>query len=60
VTIPGAEKPDGAIAGQAFKLHKQAGELFEYMTMLHVSAVGFHLVKGQAVLARMGIGALPK
>ena len=21
--------PDGAIAGQAFKLHKQAGELFE-------------------------------
>mmetsp|Transcript_52686 Transcript_52686/g.120064 ORF Transcript_52686/g.120064 Transcript_52686/m.120064 type:complete len:137 (-) Transcript_52686:224-634(-) len=58
--IPGAEKADGAIAGNAFKLHKQAGLFFEYLTALHVGAVGFHMMKGQAALARMGIGALPK
>jgi len=58
--IEGAEKPIGWIAGGAFKVHKQAGLFFEYLTALHVGAVGFHLMKGQPVLARMGIGAFPK
>eukprot|EP00613_Pedinella_sp_CCMP2098_P048398 CAMPEP_0171841224 /NCGR_PEP_ID=MMETSP0992-20121227/14446_1 /TAXON_ID=483369 /ORGANISM="non described non described, Strain CCMP2098" /LENGTH=170 /DNA_ID=CAMNT_0012458187 /DNA_START=103 /DNA_END=615 /DNA_ORIENTATION=- len=58
--IPGAEKPNGAIAGAAFKVHKQAGLFFEYFTAMHVGAVGFHMMKGQAILARMGIGAIAK
>ena len=59
-TIPGAATPNGAVAGQAFKLHKQAGLFFEYLTALHVSAVAYHVFKGQPILARMGLGSLPK
>lgn len=31
-----------------------------YFTLLHVGAVGYHLLKGDVILARMGIGAFPK
>jgi cytochrome b561 len=58
--IPGAATPNGKIAGSAFKVHKNAGLAFEYFTALHVGAVGFHMMMGQPILARMGIGAFPK
>lgn len=34
--------------------------LRRYLTVVHVGAVGYHLVKGQSILARMGIGAVTK
>lgn len=53
-TIPGAEKANGAVAKQAFGIHKQAGQLLEYMVPLHVGAIGFQLaVKGRNILPRM-------
>jgi cytochrome b561 len=53
-TIPGAEKANGAIAKQAFGIHKQAGQLFEYVVPVHVGAVAFQLaVKGRNILPRM-------
>ena len=54
--IPGFEK-NGTIAGTAFKIHKKAGLAMEYFTMLHVSAVGYHIMRGHPILYRMGIGA---
>ena len=58
LTIPGAEgeAKNGKLAGDAFKIHKQAGLLFEYLFLLHISAVGYHVARGHGVLARMGIG----
>ena len=38
------------------EIHKQAGLLFEYLFLLHISAVGYHVARGHGVLARMGIG----
>lgn len=53
-TIPGSPTPDKAIAGGAFKRHKQVGELFTYLLPIHVGAVGFHYVaKSQNLLLRM-------
>lgn len=52
-TIPGAETPNGEIAKNAYKYHKQFGLYFEYLFLAHIGAVGFHLVKGQNILARM-------
>ena len=53
-TIPGAEKANGGIAKQAFGIHKQAGQLLEYLIPVHVGAVGFQLiVKGRNILPRM-------
>ena len=52
-TIAGAEKPQGAIAKQAYQIHKQAGPFLYYMLPLHVGAVGFHVAKGDPILRRM-------
>ena len=54
-TIPGAgpEEKDGALAKQAFINHKRAGEVLTYLVPLHVGAVGFHVLKGHKILARM-------
>ncbi|KAJ1448040.1 cytochrome b/b6/petB-domain-containing protein [Pelagophyceae sp. CCMP2097] len=54
-TIPGAsaENKNGKLAGQAFWLHKNAGQIFEYTTLLHVGAAGLHVVKGQAIFRRI-------
>jgi len=60
-SFPGVAKPGSPehlpehkkIAGQAFKIHKTMGQVFEYTTALHVGAVGFHAVRGQKVLQRM-------
>ena len=58
-TIPGAqgESKNGALAGNAFKIHKQAGLFFEYLFLLHLSAVGYHTIRGHGILARMGLGS---
>lgn len=53
-TIPGAEKANGGIAKQAFGIHKQAGQFFEYFVPVHVGAVAFQFaVKGRNILPRM-------
>uniref|UniRef100_A0A7S2TWJ3 Cytochrome b561 bacterial/Ni-hydrogenase domain-containing protein n=2 Tax=Lotharella oceanica TaxID=641309 RepID=A0A7S2TWJ3_9EUKA len=46
-------KDDGAIAKNSFKLHKQAGQLFEYLTPIHIGAAAFHSIKGQAIFRRI-------
>lgn len=54
-TIPGAAERDGKLAGRAFKLHKQLGYYYELFVPVHVGAVGFHALKGQNILRRMGV-----
>eukprot|EP00730_Choanoeca_flexa_P002851 TRINITY_DN11204_c0_g1_i2.p2 TRINITY_DN11204_c0_g1~~TRINITY_DN11204_c0_g1_i2.p2 ORF type:complete len:236 (+),score=52.41 TRINITY_DN11204_c0_g1_i2:2696-3403(+) len=58
-TIPGAQGDEKrpSWAKQAYKLHKQAGLGLEFLIPLHVGAVGYHMLKGQNILARMGIGS---
>jgi cytochrome b561 len=58
-TIPGAQGDDKrpAWAKRAYQLHKQAGLGLEFLIPAHVGAVGFHMFKGQHILARMGIGS---
>lgn len=53
--IPGADEDskDGALAKQAYINHKRAGEFLTYLVPLHVGAVGFHVLKGHKILARM-------
>lgn len=53
--IPGAppEKKDGKIAGKAFKIHKILGKSFEIVTLGHFGAVGWHMIKGQAIWRRI-------
>lgn len=53
-TIPGAEKADGDIAKQAFKLHSNIGHYAQYVIPLHVGAVGFHyFAHGKNILPRI-------
>jgi len=54
-TIPGAteENKNPEIAKNAFKFHKKAGQVFEFLTLGHVGAVGFHMLKGQAIWRRI-------
>ena len=63
-TIPsnfaGGEK-NGALAGQAFNIHQTTGQFFEYVLLpAHIGGAAFHMIKGQPILARMGIGSMPK
>lgn len=51
--IPGAEKPVGEIAKNAFKVHTQAGFAFEMLVPLHVAGAGVHFIQGHKVLSRM-------
>lgn len=57
MVIPGAEKRDGKLAGQAFKIHKQMGYYYELFVPLHIGAVGIHALKGQNIMRRMGVTA---
>lgn len=59
MTIPGAQgdAKNGKLAGNAFWLHKNAGLAFEYLFVLHLGAVGYHIARGHPILARMGIGS---
>ena len=54
-TIPGASKENrkGSIAKNAYKLHKQVGNVFQYIIPIHIGAVGFHFMKGQNLLTRI-------
>mmetsp|Transcript_1207 Transcript_1207/g.1222 ORF Transcript_1207/g.1222 Transcript_1207/m.1222 type:complete len:213 (+) Transcript_1207:33-671(+) len=53
-TIPGAAKPDGDTAKQAFKIHKNVGTYLQYIIPIHVGAVGFHFIaQGKNILPRM-------
>ena len=54
-TIPGAAEKNTKLAGQAFGLHKQVGQAYELFVPLHVGAVGFHALKGQNIMRRMGV-----
>ncbi len=55
IQIPGASKeyqrPD--IVKNAFWFHKNAGQVFEYLTLAHVGAAGFHAVKGTKIFSRI-------
>lgn len=56
--IPGIPKKDRNsntknIAKNSFKIHKQAGQLFEYLVPVHVAATGYHVFKGHAILRRI-------
>ena len=44
--IPGKKEPVGSIAGFAYKSHTFVGPIFEYIIPFHMSAVGFHALKG--------------
>ena len=41
-TIPGLEKPVPAVAKNAFKVHKQAGQILPYVVGGHLVGVGYH------------------
>jgi len=44
---------DTTQAKQAFKIHKLGGQAFELTTAGHVGAVGWHMLKGQAIWRRI-------
>jgi cytochrome b561 len=52
-TIPGKEKPDGAIAKSAYSYHKKAGVVLEYLIPLHLLGVVAHLARGEKILQRI-------
>jgi cytochrome b561 len=51
--IPGKKEPVGEIAGLAYKTHKWAGQVLQYLIPLHIAGAGVHVVKGQKVFHRM-------
>jgi 1,2-dihydroxy-3-keto-5-methylthiopentene dioxygenase len=54
LTVPGTgQKVHPPTAGKAFKLHKQAGQLFEYLVPIHLGAVGMHALRGQNIVRRI-------
>eukprot|EP00282_Hemiselmis_andersenii_P008425 CAMPEP_0114141802 /NCGR_PEP_ID=MMETSP0043_2-20121206/18104_1 /TAXON_ID=464988 /ORGANISM="Hemiselmis andersenii, Strain CCMP644" /LENGTH=218 /DNA_ID=CAMNT_0001235971 /DNA_START=47 /DNA_END=703 /DNA_ORIENTATION=- len=53
MTIPGASKPNGAIAKNTFKVHKQVGQYWKYVIPAHVAGSVTHFAKGQAIYTRM-------
>lgn len=59
-TIPGAPTPDGAIAKQAFSIHKQAGVYGKYLIPMHVAGAAKHVVMGKNIFSRINpFGAAP-
>lgn len=58
-TFPGAEKPNGAIAKQSFSIHKTMGTYGKYLFPVHIGAAFLHVIKGQAIFYRVGLGAAP-
>lgn len=61
-TIPSLRKePD--VAKQAYNIHKQAGQIFEYFIPLHVAGAFYHVFRGHTIFARIsfiGSKAAPK
>ena len=59
-TIPSLRK-EPAIAKQAFGIHKQAGQIFEYFIPLHVAGALYHVARGHTIFARIiGFGGAAK
>jgi cytochrome b561 len=59
-TLSGAETANGAIAKQAFSIHKTLGTYGKFLLPIHVGAAGFHTVKGQKIFSRINpFGAKP-
>eukprot|EP00038_Savillea_parva_P008165 m.175137 g.175137 ORF g.175137 m.175137 type:complete len:227 (+) comp13941_c0_seq1:45-725(+) len=56
-TIPGTDTPSKAIAGNAYKFHKQAGQIYEYLVPLHVGGSLVHALKGHKIFQRMSVFA---
>jgi cytochrome b561 len=59
-TFPGAEKPDGAIAKNAFNIHKQLGTYGKYLIPLHVGASAMHAGRGQQIFSRINPFRTPR
>jgi len=59
-TIPGAATPNGAIAKQAFSVHKQVGTYGKYLVPLHVGASGWHWARGQSIFTRINPFRTPR
>jgi len=53
LTVPGASKPNGAIAKNAFFAHKQVGQYWKYVIPVHVAGSLTHVAKGQPIFTRM-------
>jgi cytochrome b561 len=54
-TLPGATTPNKEIAGNAYKFHKQAGQIYEYLVPLHFAGSLLHVVRGHKIFERMSI-----
>mmetsp|Transcript_26262 Transcript_26262/g.66318 ORF Transcript_26262/g.66318 Transcript_26262/m.66318 type:complete len:218 (-) Transcript_26262:118-771(-) len=52
-TIPGASKPNGGIAKNSFKVHKQVGQYWKYIIPAHAAGALTHVAKGQPIFTRM-------
>lgn len=48
-----AKEKRGDIAGPAFKWHKKAGAIFEYLIPLHIAGAMGHLVRGHTIFGRI-------
>jgi cytochrome b561 len=51
--IPGKKEKVPTLAGYFYTTHKWVGTALEYVVPIHISAAGFHALKGQNALARM-------
>jgi cytochrome b561 len=51
-TFPSPRK-DPPVAKQAFEIHKTAGQIFEYVILLHLAGTAWHVVRGHPILRRM-------
>jgi cytochrome b561 len=59
-TFPGAEKPIGSIAKNAFTIHKNLGVYGKYLVPAHVGAAGLHVARGQPIFRRVNPFAKPR
>lgn len=59
-TFAGAAIPNGAIAKNAFNVHKQVGTYGKFLIPLHVGASGLHWARGQQIFARINPFTKPR
>eukprot|EP00927_Polykrikos_kofoidii_P085259 TRINITY_DN9224_c0_g1_i1.p1 TRINITY_DN9224_c0_g1~~TRINITY_DN9224_c0_g1_i1.p1 ORF type:complete len:197 (+),score=24.04 TRINITY_DN9224_c0_g1_i1:162-752(+) len=52
-TLPGKAEPNGAIAKQAFSIHKTLGTYGKVLVPLHIGASGAHALRGHSIFARI-------
>ena len=51
--IPGAATPNGAVAKNAFAIHKRMGVVLETVVPLHVAGAAGHFVRGHTIFGRI-------